>query len=102
MSDGRQRLSGAEYRKRKREKEAVIKKQSNSIKKFLTGSSSSLDISNAVVVQPSEVFDSFSVIDATVPSETTVAKNITDSVVMQPSEVFDSVSVEAVTVPSSF
>ncbi|XP_060855512.1 zinc finger MYM-type protein 1-like [Metopolophium dirhodum] len=100
MSDGRQRLSGAEYRKRKREKEAVIKKQSNSIKKILTGSSSSLDISNAVVVQPSEVFDSFSVIDATVPSETTVAKNITDSVVMQPSEVFDSVSVEAVTVPS--
>ncbi|XP_026821672.1 zinc finger MYM-type protein 1-like [Rhopalosiphum maidis] len=81
MSDGRQRLSGAEYRKRKREKEAVIKKQSNSIKKFLTGSSSSLNISNAVVVQPSEVVDSFSVIDATVPSETTVAKSSTENVI---------------------
>jgi len=37
MSDGRQQLLGAEYRKRKREKEAVIKKQSSSIKKFITG-----------------------------------------------------------------
>jgi len=34
MSDGRHRLSGAEYRKRKAEKEANIKKQAGSLKKF--------------------------------------------------------------------
>lgn len=34
MSDGRQRLSGAEYRKRKAEKEVNLKKQAGSLKKF--------------------------------------------------------------------
>lgn len=34
MSDGRQRLSGSQYRKRKAEKEADLKKQSGSLKKY--------------------------------------------------------------------
>jgi hypothetical protein len=46
------------------------------------------------------MFDSLTVVDATVPFETTVAKKITNNVVKQPSEVFDSFSVEDVTVPS--
>lgn len=81
MSDGRQRLSGTEYRKRKHEKEADSKKQSGSIKKMLSSVSSSLDISNVVVVvQPSKVFDSSSIVDATVPSKIAVTKNITKNV----------------------
>jgi len=44
--------------------------------------------------------DSSTVVDSTVPSETTVAKNITDNVIMQPSEIFDSFAVEDVTLPS--
>lgn len=81
MSDGRQRLSGAK-RKRKHEKEAELKKQSGSIKKCLTSSSSSsLEISNTiVVVQPSEVFDTSLVVEATVSSEIAVIKSVIENV----------------------
>jgi hypothetical protein len=42
MSDGRQCLSGSEYRKRKAEKDAKIKKQTGAINKFCQQSTSEL------------------------------------------------------------
>ncbi|XP_023230949.1 uncharacterized protein LOC111631000 [Centruroides sculpturatus] len=40
MSDNRKRLSGAQYRKRKREKEELVKKASGSLETFLISTTS--------------------------------------------------------------
>jgi len=54
MSDGRQRLSGSEYRKRKAEKDAKIKKQAGAIKKFFQQSTSQELTSNSGTSQVQE------------------------------------------------
>jgi hypothetical protein len=78
MSDGRQRLSGCEYKKRKAEKEATIKKQAGSLKIFFQKSTvlhESISASNNIITNHTQNTSTSTVIDSGILTSDQVDEN---------------------------
>jgi len=78
MSDGRQRLSGAGYSKKKAEREANIKKQVGLLKKFIqqpTVLHESISASNNLITNHTQITSASTVIDSGVLTSDNVDEN---------------------------